>query len=156
MLFSAATWLTMVRVERASLGVGAGELGASFASILSAESWIGVRDCVSRMGSRRATSAQAAARCACARVMSSNTTTRPPARRRQAARASQEKLLLAAAMADARAAFPVARALVVNDCSSRLCELRQPGSASPQRASSQSERREIHTQHARRRCDWPR
>ena len=43
MLFSAATWLTMVCVERASISASAPEsLPASFASRRSAESWIGV------------------------------------------------------------------------------------------------------------------
>ena len=57
---------------------------------------------------RRATSAHAAARCACARwVMSSNTTTQPAVRAGRQARAPQQELLRAAAVRRARAAAPI-------------------------------------------------
>ena len=78
MRFSAATWLTMVRVERVSISAsGAVSFGAILNSTRSAESWIGVSGFLISCASRRATSAQAASRCACNRcVTSSNTTTK--------------------------------------------------------------------------------
>ena len=77
MFFSAATWLTMVRVPRASASASsAPSLAASFISRRSAESWIGVSGFLISCASRRATSAQAVARCAwISWVMSSNTST---------------------------------------------------------------------------------